>query len=175
MILTASQLLTEWKLRQGLLPLRSDATVSRTDGYDLDELLMRQAREWYVRCLYELPPSYLPEEDISSMLTLTRIPDGAGRVILPERVARVTSVYMPGWRREARVVSPDTVEARTQLSPYSRGNSNMPVVVVDGRVMNIYTPPRGAADVGVVMAVMLPENDLYPVTQQMVVTMPSAV
>ncbi len=175
MILTASQLLTEWKLRQGLLPLRSDATVTRSDGYDLDELLMRQVREWYVKSLYELPPSHLPVEDISSMLTMNRMADGTGRVILPERVVRVTSVYIPGWRREARVVLPDSVEAHAQLSPYSRGNSNMPVVVVNDRVMNIYTPPRGAADAGVVMAVLLPTDDLYPVTQQMVVTMPSAV
>ncbi len=175
MILTASQLLTEWKLRQGLLPLRSDATITRTDGYDLDSLLMAQVYEWYTDCLYTMPPSHLPLQDIASQLTLTRTDDGVGRVLLPERCARVTNVFMPGWRREAHIVSPQSVEATAQLSPYSRGDCNMPVVVATEYSMCLYTPPRGATSLGTVMAALLPEKNTFPVTEPMMAAMPRTV
>lgn len=172
LILSAGEMLSRWRLLQGLEMARTDASVTRTDGIDLDGLMMSRIDAWYVHCLMTMPPSALPLTDIGSSLTMTRTGDGAGMIRLPPDCLRVTEVTMQGWNRPALIVPEGSPEEETQLSPFTRGKTERPVVIASERLLRIYTPPEGASTKPGVLAVMLPPQGEYHVTEPMLASIP---
>jgi len=175
LIFTRDRLLAEWKLRQGLAPLISGAVVTRTDGIDLNAIMMAQIDAWYQQCLLSMDPDSLPLTDIAPQLTVAMSPDGSAAVILPPECLRVTGVMMRGWCREAYIAEPDSPEAEAQKSAYARGGCTSPVAVIRNRTMHLYTPPADDATLLHVTAVMMPDTDVYHLTPQMLAAMPIAV
>lgn len=170
---TEARLLEEWKLRSRLEPLRTDCVMTRTDGLDIDTYLLRELRAWYLRQLATAPVDTLPLTDIAPLLTMTRAPDGAGLVNLPDGCLRVVSVEMDGWHRPAVIVTdPECTEAVAQTSPYSRGGVCRPVAVIYPGRMMLYTPPAYTAGPSSVLAVTLPPEGTYPLTESMLANMP---
>lgn len=143
--LTREEMLEKWRLVRHFEPLRSDATVVRSDGIDLDRLLELEIESWYERRLRELAVEDLPQTDVTSSVEMTVESDGSGSVRLPADVVRVAEVMVDGWSREAKVIEDEEcAEALDQSNRYTRGGSINPVAVV-GRcgVLRLYTPPRG--------------------------------
>ncbi len=161
--LTHSEMLAQWKLRRVLEPLRDDCAAVRRDGIDLDRLLALEMRDWYLQLLDTAPAELTGVTDIAADVDVVMQPDGSGVVALPEGCRRVVAVTMKGWRRGATVVTdPDSPLAMLQTCRHSRGGTVMPVAVVDGSVLRLYTPPDGdAAEITELKCVMEPPEGVY--------------
>lgn len=138
--LSREQMLELWRLVRHFEPL--NGAVSRTDGVNLDVLLLEELNRWYDYQYATLPAELLPTADIAADVTLSRDSSGAGVVMLPEHCHRVREVWMQGWERPATITSSDSELAREQCSQFIRGGSVSPVAVVSpGGEMRLYTPP----------------------------------
>ncbi len=168
--LTADEMLERWKLAGLYEPLLTDASISCSDGMDLDRLLQLKIDSWYARQLMDAPLESLPLTEIADQLTLAMLPDGAARVSLPEGTLRVASAMMEGWMRPAAIIAdPESPQALAQANPFCRGGAARPIAVInrDGS-MNLYTPPpRVQPRLLSVRAVCLPEKGIYRVTDAM--------
>ncbi len=163
--LTAEQMLSRWKLSRYFEPLRSDCLITRTDGIDLDRLLMQEIDAWYITQLHSLPIEHLPLTDITARLSPIRTDDGAAMVALPDDVLRIASVMVDGWLRPPQIITDmSTPMAMAQSSPMARGGCAAPVVVVTQRRMMLYTPPPGDISLSSVSAVVLPHDNTYYLT-----------
>lgn len=169
--LSAEAMLDLWMLHSTCEPLRTDAAVTRSYAVDFRTLMAGRMRAWYIATLLNAPPEVLPLTDIASSLSVVRTPSGAGVAELPAGVLRVVSVEAADWAMPALVTSdPSSPLARSQASPYSCGRSVRPVVVVSGSVMRVFSPPEQG--LSSVLAVMLPPEGTYRITDAMIPLIP---
>lgn len=158
--LSREEMLERWKLMRRMEPLRSDCSVTRTDGIDLDRELAMEMQAWYVKALLDEPADRLPLTELSGEVTVTRAPCGAGMVSLPAGCVRVVSVMLRGWHVPARVVTDlQSAQALAQLSPWARGGCVAPVAVVHPDRLMLYTPPDGDIVLESLLAVTFSEDD----------------
>lgn len=155
--LDTAAMLALWKRAHGYEPSRTDSTVTRVDGPDIDSLLTLEMRQWYIKALMELPPHMLPLSDIASLVTPVASPLGAASVTLPEGCLRVISVSMSHWHRPvAAFHSPDSTEALAQANIYARGGNCRPIAVLDQSTLTLI--PDGG-EVTRLLCVMTPNDD----------------
>lgn len=144
--LTADEMLAHWRLARGLEPLRADSTVTRTDGVDLDALLMIEIRAWYLNLLDTAPEPMICVDDMAAVTPVIALPDGTAEVSLPPRTRRVLEVKLAGWERPARIVRPADPDAprllALQASPWSRGGCCRPVAVMEAGRLRLYSLPE---------------------------------
>jgi len=160
---TLQELITEWKIRRGLEPLRIDASIKRQDAFEIDEYARRDIDRWYDRLLMTAPVGLLVVEDISDRVTVESDRHGAALMQLPGDCCRLVEVMMTGWKRPATIVGADSRLGRMQLSPFVCGGSCAPVAVTEsgGRV-RLYSFKNGLHPVADrVMAVMRPPEGIY--------------
>ena len=124
-----TRMLEAWRRRQGILPLRDDMSVVRTDGLDFSDRLRAEMDAWYVRLLEKAPVDFLAPEDCSD-LPVTQA-GGALCVSVPEGTVRVVAAKLSGWGCSARVVGEGTPAARMQAHPFTRACREAPVAVFD--------------------------------------------
>lgn len=144
MHLSREQMLSLWRLFRLLEPIRSDVAVSRSDGIDLDSILLAEMELWYKKLLLNSPPHLLVAHDVASEVTLSSAPGGALVVTLPEGTFRVLSVKLSDWESAAEIVAHDSPEARCQLNPYSRAVPSSPVAVLSGDRLTLYPATSGS-------------------------------
>lgn len=87
-----------WRLRRGLQPQRTDCTVVRTDGVDIDGLLGRQIDDWYLNLLDTAPVEMLPVTEMRTRVEPVLDENGSVDVILPDVCRRLVSVKLKGWQ-----------------------------------------------------------------------------
>jgi hypothetical protein len=91
--LSKSEMLEMWRRHCGVEPLRLDATVTRTDGPDVDALLTQQMRTWYVELLATAPESLLRVTDVKAKTSVSfAAGDGMAVISVPQSVVRVLRV-----------------------------------------------------------------------------------
>ncbi|MCM1348033.1 MAG: hypothetical protein NC338_01360 [Firmicutes bacterium] len=166
--LTPDAMLARWKRAHGFEPLRSDCTVTRTDGPDLDAMLTLQMNNWYTDTLLHAPLHMLPLTDIASEISMTVSPTGTAMATLPENCLRVASVMSQGWEQPALVVDNlQSAEALAQANPYAAGSTSRPVALVGAGWIKISPPPE-PTDRLWIMAVAMPDTSRrYILTQAM--------
>lgn len=129
--LTREEFLELWRTLRGFSPLRNDAAVTRSDGIDIDSVLMAEMDAWYGRLLREADESLLAPVDIASEVLLQPPVDGCITVSLPPAVVRLLRVKLSGWRCPAAIVTDHECNmALRQLHPYTRACSDSPVAVL---------------------------------------------
>lgn len=154
MIYTLQQLIDEWKVRQGLVPLRTDAAFHRFDSLDIDGSLARDIDSWYQNLLDTAPAGMLVPQDISEALEPLHREPGLGIYLLPHECRRIVEVNVGPASPPAVITGPDSALGRRQASPFSRGGKARPVAIVSTdrliingpgleRVLAIVTPPEG--------------------------------
>lgn len=159
---TLNQLINEWKVRKGIVPLRTDATITRQDAFEIDEYITRIIDSWYVKLLDTGPIEYLDVTDISSEVTITAFSRGVATIQLPEHCRRVIEISMTEWQRPATIVTDcGSHEARRQGSPFARGGAVRPVAVVESagtvRLYSFKTAPV----IDRILAVVTPRDGMY--------------
>ncbi len=138
MQLTEKEMIDLWLLSKGYEPLRTDATIIRTDGVDIRAIARLECRRWYHRLLLEGDPSLLIPEEMAGDPTVTRHATERGSLIvtMPTAVVRPLSACLEGWDADAPVIPADTPLARRQSAPYAAAGPAAPLAVLrrDGRL-----------------------------------------
>ena len=144
--LTREEFLALWRTHSGYTPsVCGDACVQRSDGMDLDSILMAEMEEWYRKLLLEADESLLAPEDIAADTAMPAPSGGSVTIHLPPGVLRVLCVRLSGWSRPACIVTdPDSPTAVSQLHPYTRACADSPVAVLhtDGS-LSLYPAASG--------------------------------
>lgn len=143
MLLTEDEMTRLWLLRKGYEPLRSDCRIERSDGADLQSLARGECRLWMERLLAEGKPAHLILHDVATegnlQLSMTLVPSLVTR--LPDDCVRPVAVKLKSWLAPARILTPDSPQARLQYTPYSAGGTTDPVAVIhpDNR-LELFSP-----------------------------------
>lgn len=130
---TLNELIAEWKMRKGLVPLRVDAAVTRHDAFEIDEYAARVIRQWYEELLDTADVSLLDVDDITSLVDIEDYAGGVAVMRLPDGCRRLVEVTMEQWRCPATIVTdPDSAAGVRQRTPFGRGGACCPVAVTEG-------------------------------------------
>lgn len=164
--LTPERMLALWKLTHGYEPLRSDASVVRSDGIDLDALLRLEMRRWYTDLLDNGPLHLLPVRDISGSSVAFDRTDSSVLLSVNRTLRRIVEVKLRGWNRPARIIGLDYDRRadilQAQASPYACAGANEPIAVIESHnTLRCYPPPAGTPAIAVLRAVVEPDNGLY--------------
>lgn len=160
MKLSTAEMLSVWRLRQQLEPLRSDCVVSRIDGSDSDALMIQHIDDWYETLLDTAPAEMLVLTDISTQVAMNNLGEAMATVILPERCRRVVEVMADDWEQPAVIVPADSPLALLQGNVYSRAGKSRPVAVVDRRVLRLYGVDSKSR-LSRLLCVMQPDEGFY--------------
>jgi len=174
MIYTEDQMLAAWREALGLNVTRTDATVERTDGIDLDARLRRAMRAWYLDALDHGPLCHLSPDDVAreadEMLVVGHL---TATLEVPEAWRRIVSVQLEGWARPvAPVAAADAPLLLERMSSmYSApGPSEPAAVLVGGTLICSPSAPRVAS----LMAAVDPGPGMYRMSESMLGTIPAS-
>lgn len=162
-ILSQPEFLAQWRLHRYLEPLRNDCAVTRTDGIDLDAILITEMEQWYFNYLDTAPGDMLVSENIAATTVMDVDSEGVARIPLETDVRRILEVKMSHWQSPATIVT-DTgsIIARRQLHKFTRGGAAHPVAVVTPGLLTLYTAaPRSRLTS--LAVVHTPEPGTYPI------------
>ncbi|MDE7024632.1 MAG: hypothetical protein K2O88_01985 [Paramuribaculum sp.] len=160
------QLVQIFALRRGFEPLRSDCTVSRTDGVDLHEVMQHEIRSLYAKALMELPLEQLPTENATTQTSLIVLPDGSAVVDLPTGTVRTGEVKLSSWMRSTVPLPADHPVAQIQSNRWSRGLCHEPVAVLRGNRVYLYSPDKQGDAIELLEVVRMPDAEsFYAVTE----------
>lgn len=106
MQLTEKEMIDLWLLSKGYEPLRTDATIIRTDGVDIRAIARLECRRWYHRLLLEGDPSLLIPEEMAGDPTVTRHATDRGSLIVTMPTAVVRPLCRRRTHRPARRAAP---------------------------------------------------------------------
>lgn len=165
--LSASEILSLWKLNRLYEPPRIDCSITRIDSVDTDSIVDFAIRRWYLEMLDSLPAEALPIVDVTSELALSRTPSGAGLVSLPDSVYRLSAIRLNSWHAPATIATAGSRLARAQSSPYSRAGASAPVAVHYGRFIHLFTPAHGTDSIASASAILYPTQESYLFTPRM--------
>lgn len=171
MKLSTAEMLSLWRLRRQLEPLRSDCVVSRIDGIDTTELLQQEIDDWYESLLDTAPIEMLVVTDITQQVALNINSDAMGTVILPERCRRVIEVMTNVWSQPAILTSPDTALAMRQTNIFSRAGKSRPVTIKDHNLLRLYGIDKHS-QLSRLLCVMQPDDGFYEFNKRALSTIP---
>lgn len=126
---TRDELLNEWLIRRGYLPLRADGSADLSTGSDMRAWARRRVADWVAEQYATAPAEMLPWRDCSADATLSADGCGAATVRLPAGVTRVVAVRLAGWRRSAEPVGADHPQAMASGNPFMCGDSCHPLAI----------------------------------------------
>lgn len=115
--LSQSQMLEIWKRNRMVEPLRLDCTVQRTDGPDVDAMLIEEMRSWYLNLLDFGPESAIIPCDVTETCTVESLDHGNAVITAPEGCRRILSVWFAGWDFPLKVTDSPTP---ADSNPYCR-------------------------------------------------------
>ena len=154
-------MLAVWRRELGFDTRRADCSVSSYEGIDVDDLIMRRMRRWYLDVLDNARPGLVPTADVASQTSVSN--DGAGWAVVrfPPSVRRPLSIRLKGWENTAPVMTPHQASAALQrmASPFGKPGACNPLAIIrpDGTVKAY---PYGSAAESAI-AVTDPGPDTY--------------
>ncbi len=116
--LTESEMLQLWKRTCAVEPLRLDCTALRTDGPDVDALLIDRMRRWYLDLLDHGPESAVAVSNASQVATVQTLSDGRALIKGPDGCRRILSVMFSDWDFPVKVR--ELPERQGPRNPYLR-------------------------------------------------------
>lgn len=148
--LSKEEMLKRRRIAAGLEPLRTDCSVERTDGIDINAMLESQMRQAYLNLLDTAPPHLVASTGL--IASTEPITGSKGTLItLPSSCRRVFTVRLSGWDLAAEVKPPSESMRLIgrQLNPYTRATSAAPAAVLmpgdeGGTQRKIMAWPAGA-------------------------------
>lgn len=164
-------MLSLWKLRRQLEPLRSDCVVSRHDGIDITTLLQQEIDDWYETLLDTAPNEMLVATDIASQVAVNFNDDNSASISLPIQCRRVIEVMADSWKQPATITNPQSALALRQANPFSRAGSNCPVAIKDFNTLRLYgIAPQ--SKLTRLLCVMHPDDGFYEFSKRALSTIP---
>lgn len=139
---TRDELLNEWLIRRGYLPLRADGSADLSTGSDMRAWASGRVADKVAELYATAPVEMLPWRDCSADATLSADGCGAATVRLPAGVTRVIAVRLAGWRRSAEPVEADHPRAMASGNPFLCGDSCNPLAIMQ-RAGTLRVMPAG--------------------------------
>lgn len=174
---TMEEMVAEWKLRRGMMPLRTDAVADRVDGIDVDTLLRSMIAQWYGRLLREAPAELLPQADLASKAKVRKADgDGAVEVKLPQECVRVLRVKLSDWLVDSiPIEATQAPKVETlQRSPYSRARQCNPVALAYPDRLMLYSTSAEAPELDILTCVAAPLNGTIALDSALLDTIPDS-
>lgn len=128
---SSEEMLALWRRELGYDTRRNDCSVSVYEGIDIDDMLRRRIRAWYLGLLDTADPALVPTDDFAVQAIATPLPDGGSFVALPDGARRPLAVMLDTWSRPVAPVSPDDAAPRLgrMASPYGQPGRRSPLAV----------------------------------------------
>lgn len=128
--LNEQEMLDLWKTIMHLQQVRRDCVIERSDGIDIDQLLLIHIRQWYAHLLLTAPLEQVPVADVRDEVFLATDEQGIVTATLPERAVRPVEWRLQEWHRSVtQFLTPSSPQARLQASPYTRGGTWQPAII----------------------------------------------
>ena len=158
--LSTDEMLSQWRMRRALEPLRSDCTVERIDGIDLDSFLKMEMRDWYLNLLDTAPLHLLTLTDIASKVSLSKNDDLSATIRLPQGCRRVIELTLDCSPVPIKITPPDTPLAICQQNPFSQSGAVSPIAIHNNNSLIIHA---GSDNFNIVqlLCVMEPDDGFY--------------
>ena len=136
--LSQSEMLALWRRNLGLEPRRTDCSITAYEGIDIDDIILRQMRRWYLNLLDTLDPHLIPTADVAARAAISPRQGGGCEVKPPVGVRRPLTVKLRGWQFHAPVlrnVSPERLGSFR--SPFLKPGPRTPLAVLspDGTIL----------------------------------------
>ena len=88
-----------WKTMMQLQPAHYGCTIERTDGIDIDELLLIHIRKWYASLLLSAPDGIVPVEDVKDRLSVMVADNGVVTAMVPPECVCPVEWKLKAWQK----------------------------------------------------------------------------
>lgn len=147
---TLNQMVTLWRQRAGLIPLRTDCTIEVEEGIDVDRALTARIRQWQLRALDTAPTNLLEVKDIADMCSARRTTQGTTVITLPDDCRRVVAVQMASWRLPLAPISAEQAQV-SSVMPDNRYAAATPTAIASPGMLTIYPAEAAVAAIYAIM------------------------
>ena len=144
MELSESEMLDLWKTMMQLQPAHYGCTIERTDGIDIDELLLIHIRKWYASLLLSAPDGIVPVEDVKDRLSVMVADNGVVTAMVPPECVRPVEWKLKAWQKSVTLfLQPNVPEAAYLHNEWTRPGICDPAAVDYGNRILLFTLPDG--------------------------------
>ena len=144
MELSESEMLDLWKTMMQLQPAHYGCTIERTDGIDIDELLLIHIRKWYASLLLSAPDGIVPVEDVKDRLSVMVADNGVVTAMVPPECVRPVEWKLKAWQKSVTLfLQPNVPEAAYLHNEWTRPGVCDPAAVDYGNRILLFTLPNG--------------------------------
>lgn len=144
MELSESEMLDLWKTMMQLQPAHYGCTIERTDGIDIDELLLIHIRKWYASLLLSAPDGIVAVEDVKDRLSVMVADNGVVTAMVPPECVRPVEWKLKAWQKSVTLfLQPNVPEAAYLHNEWTRPGICDPAAVDYGNRILLFTLPDG--------------------------------
>ena len=163
MELSESEMLDLWKTMMQLQPAHYGCTIERTDGIDIDELLLIHIRKWYASLLLSAPDGIVPVEDVKDRLSVMVADNGVVTAMVPPECVRPVEWKLKAWQKSVTLfLQPNVPEAAYLHNEWTRPGVCDPAAVDYGNRILLFTLPDGELPIfDMARCVVRPANGKY--------------
>lgn len=111
-----------------LQPAHYGCAIERTDGIDIDELLLIHIRKWYASLLLSAPDGIVPVEDVKDRLSVMVADNGVVTAMVPPECVRPVEWKLKAWQKSVTLFC-------NQMCP------KPPICTTSGRALAFATLP----------------------------------
>lgn len=152
-----------WKTMMQLQPAHYGCTIERTDGIDIDELLLIHIRKWYASLLLSAPDGIVPVEDVKDLLSVMVADNGVVTAMVPPECVRPVEWKLKAWQKSVTLfLQPNVPEAAYLHNEWTRPGVCDPAAVDYGNRILLFTLPDGELPIfDMARCVVRPTNGKY--------------
>lgn len=163
MELSESEMLDLWKTMMQLQPAHYGCTIERTDGIDIDELLLIHIRKWYASLLLSAPDGIVPVVDVKDRLSVMVADNGVVTAMVPPECVRPVEWKLKAWQKSVTLfLQPNVPEAAYLHNEWTRPGVCDPAAVDYGNRILLFTLPDGELPIfDMARCVVRPTNGKY--------------
>ena len=163
MELSESEMLDLWKTMMQLQPAHYGCTIERTDGIDIDELLLIHIRKWYASLLLSAPDGIVPVEDVKDRLSVMVADNRVVTAMVPPECVRPVEWKLKAWQKSVTLfLQPNVPEAAYLHNEWTRPGVCDPAAVDYGNRILLFTLPDGELPIfDMARCVVRPANGKY--------------
>ena len=172
--LTESEMLNLWKNLFQLQPTRTDCTLERIDGIDLDEFLLLNIRKWYAQLLLTAPQNIVPIVDVKDQVTISVADNGVVKASVPPECVRPVEWKLAGWEKSVtQFLSPNAPETAELHNEWTRPAAYNPAIIDHGNHLLLFSQPDGSdAVLELARCVVRPADGSYQFHRSALSTIP---
>lgn len=163
MRLTESEMLNLWKTVMHLQPVHSGLSVERSDGVDLDAILLTRIRQWYAQLLQSAPENVVPVADVKDALSVSVADNGVVTAVVPPQCVRPVEWKLKGWKKSVTLfLEPGAPEVAYMYNDWTSPGIFDPAAIDFGDRLLLFSLPAGELpEVEVARCVVRPADGTF--------------